>query len=125
MPKLTSAGRRVERRDAGPDFQTLMRPLMEEYATGGERPIADVRAALAVKLQLSEEDLAERIERACGPSTTASAGRPRTSDDAAYSNKHGGRLQDHGPRAAGARREPGPDRLACCPSSRTRSAFGR
>ena len=26
-----------------PDFQTLMRPLLEEYATGGERRIADVR----------------------------------------------------------------------------------
>lgn len=45
-----------------PDFQTLlMRPLLDEYATGGERPIADVRAVLAMRLGLSEEELAERL----------------------------------------------------------------
>ena len=44
-----------------PDFQTLMRPALEEYASGGERPIADVRAALATKFELTDEDLAERI----------------------------------------------------------------
>src|ERR1039458_3673723 len=44
-----------------PDFQTLMRPLLEEYAAGGERPIADVRAALATRLDLTEEELAERL----------------------------------------------------------------
>ena len=27
-----------------PDFQTLMRPLLEEYVAGGERRIADVFA---------------------------------------------------------------------------------
>ena len=44
-----------------PDFQTLMRPLLEEYAVGGERPIADVRAALAAKFALTPEELAERL----------------------------------------------------------------
>lgn len=44
-----------------PDFQTLMRPLLEEYAAGGERPIADVRAALATRFELTEEELAERL----------------------------------------------------------------
>lgn len=44
-----------------PDFQTLMRPVMQEYAAGGERRIADVRASLAVTFELTEEDLAERI----------------------------------------------------------------
>lgn len=45
-----------------PDFQTLMRPLLEEYASGGgERPIADVRAVLAAKFALTEEELAERL----------------------------------------------------------------
>lgn len=44
-----------------PDFQTLMRPLLEEYAAGGERPIADVRAALAARFELTEEELAERL----------------------------------------------------------------
>ena len=38
-----------------PDFQTLMRPLLEEYATGGERPISDVRAVLANRLGLTED----------------------------------------------------------------------
>jgi restriction system protein len=46
---------------AVPDFQTLMRPLLEEYATGGERRIADVRAVLATRLGLTEEELAERL----------------------------------------------------------------
>lgn len=46
---------------AVPDFQTLMRPLLEEYAAGGERPIAEVRAALASKFDLTPEELAERL----------------------------------------------------------------
>lgn len=46
---------------AVPDFQTLMRPVLEEYATGGERRIADVRAVLAERLGLTEHDLAERL----------------------------------------------------------------
>lgn len=44
-----------------PDFQTLMRPLLEEYATGGERRIGDVRAVLATRFRLTEEELAERL----------------------------------------------------------------
>jgi restriction system protein len=44
-----------------PDFQTLMRPLLEEYAAGGERPIAGVRAALATRLELTDEELVERL----------------------------------------------------------------
>jgi restriction system protein len=44
-----------------PDFQTLMRPLLEEYATRGEQRIADVRAELATRFALTEEDLAERL----------------------------------------------------------------
>ena len=44
-----------------PDYQTLMRPLLEEYAVGGERPIAEVRAALASKFELTPEELAERL----------------------------------------------------------------
>ena len=32
---------------AVPDFQTLMRPLLDQYATGTERSISDVRSALA------------------------------------------------------------------------------
>jgi hypothetical protein len=27
-----------------PDFQALMRPLLEEYSSGAERPIAEVRS---------------------------------------------------------------------------------
>jgi restriction system protein len=46
---------------AVPDFQTLMRPLLEEYATGDERRIADVRAVLATRFGLTEEELAERL----------------------------------------------------------------
>jgi restriction system protein len=43
------------------DFQTLMRPLLEEYAAGNERPIAAVRAALAAQFSLTPEELAERL----------------------------------------------------------------
>jgi restriction endonuclease Mrr len=38
-----------------PDFQTLMRPLLEEYAAGNERPIAEVRAALASQFDLTPD----------------------------------------------------------------------
>ena len=44
-----------------PTSRRLMRPLLEEYATGGERPIAEVRAALASKFALTPEELAERL----------------------------------------------------------------
>lgn len=44
-----------------PDFQTLMRPLLEEYASNGERAISDVREALSEKFELTEEELAERL----------------------------------------------------------------
>jgi restriction endonuclease Mrr len=44
-----------------PDFQSLMRPLLEEYADEGERPIREVRAALATRLGLTQEDLAQRL----------------------------------------------------------------
>lgn len=51
---------------AVPDFQTIMRPLLEEYAADQERPIADVRSQLARRFNLTEEELAERL-----PSGTA------------------------------------------------------
>jgi restriction system protein len=38
-----------------------MRPLLNEYAGGDERPIADVREALATKFELDDEDRAERL----------------------------------------------------------------
>jgi restriction system protein len=44
-----------------PDFQSLTRPLLEEYADEGERPIREVRAALATRLGLTQEDLAQRL----------------------------------------------------------------
>lgn len=44
-----------------PDFQTLMRPLLEEYADGEEKPIAEVRSVLATKFALTPEELAERL----------------------------------------------------------------
>ena len=46
-----------------PDFQTTMRPLLEEYASGGERPIAEVRAALASKFSLTGGTRGEVAER--------------------------------------------------------------
>lgn len=44
-----------------PNFQTLMRPLLEEYAADGEQRIADVRTALATRFELTGEERAERL----------------------------------------------------------------
>lgn len=40
-----------------PDFQSLMRPLLASLQDGDERSIKAVRAALADKFELSEQDL--------------------------------------------------------------------
>lgn len=49
-----------------PDFQTLMRPLLELHADGQEKTKEELRRALAEWFELTEEELAERI-----PSGTA------------------------------------------------------
>jgi restriction system protein len=49
-----------------PDFQTLMRPLLELHADGGEKTQPELRDALARRFELTEEDLAEML-----PSGTA------------------------------------------------------
>lgn len=49
-----------------PDFQTLMRPLLELHVDGAEKTQAELRDALAHRFELTEEDLAERL-----PSGTA------------------------------------------------------
>ena len=51
---------------ANPDFQTLMRPLLELHAGGAERTQKELRDALAKQFELTEEDLAEKL-----PSGTA------------------------------------------------------
>ena len=49
-----------------PDFQTLMRPLLELHVEGAERTQEELRDALARRFELTEEDLTERL-----PSGTA------------------------------------------------------
>jgi restriction system protein len=49
-----------------PDFQTLMRPLLELHADGREWTQAELRAALAEQFQLTDDELDERL-----PSGTA------------------------------------------------------
>jgi len=44
-----------------PDFQTLMLPLLRYFADGLEHTQRDVLPALAEKLQLTDEDLAEQL----------------------------------------------------------------
>lgn len=44
-----------------PDFQTLMRPLLDAYASGDERPISEVRRDLGEQFQLTDQELAERL----------------------------------------------------------------
>lgn len=51
---------------ANPDFQTLMRPLLELHADGAEKTQDPLRDALARQFELTEDDLAERL-----PSGTA------------------------------------------------------
>jgi restriction system protein len=51
---------------ANPDFQTLMRPLLELHADGQEKTQEALRDALAREFELTDEDLAERL-----PSGTA------------------------------------------------------
>jgi restriction system protein len=49
-----------------PDFQTLMRPLLDLHADGGEKTQPELRDALAQQFELTDEDLAEKL-----PSGTA------------------------------------------------------
>lgn len=49
-----------------PDFQTLMRPLLELHADGQDKTQVELRDALAHRFELSDDDLAERL-----PSGTA------------------------------------------------------
>jgi restriction system protein len=44
-----------------PDFQTLMLPVLQDYADGKERVSRDVRDNVATKLKLTAEDIAERL----------------------------------------------------------------
>jgi restriction system protein len=46
---------------AVPDFQFLMLPVLQEYADGNERLSRDVRTAIASRLGLTAEDIAERL----------------------------------------------------------------
>src|SRR5438552_12477789 len=51
---------------AVPDFQSLMRPMLEVLADGNERTAAELRDGLAERFHLSPEDRAEML-----PSGTA------------------------------------------------------
>jgi restriction system protein len=62
-----------------PDFQTLMRPLLELHADGDEKAQSELRDALARRFELTEEDLAERLPSGTARTfVTASPGLQRT-----------------------------------------------
>jgi restriction system protein len=44
-----------------PDFQTLMRPLLQLHGDGGEKTQPELRHALSAEFELSEDELVERI----------------------------------------------------------------
>jgi len=46
---------------ANPDFQTLMRPLLELHADGAEKSQQELRDGLVRQFALTEDDLAERL----------------------------------------------------------------
>jgi restriction system protein len=46
---------------AVPDYQSLMYPVLAELADGSERPLREVRERVAVRLQLSNEDLVHLV----------------------------------------------------------------
>lgn len=49
---------------AVPDFQTLMLPVLQAYADGKERVSSEVRDAVAARLGLTTDDVAERLPTA-------------------------------------------------------------
>ena len=112
-----------------PDFQTLMRPLLEEYASGGEKPIADVRTALARSSTSPTRTSRRGLPSGWpGRSTTASAGRRRTSTACGLLGDGRGARCTRSP-IAGARysqRTPSGSTSACSRSSQSsRSSGGR
>ena len=44
-----------------PDFQTLMLPVLREFADGAEHATKDVRQRVAAQLHLTAEDIAEMV----------------------------------------------------------------
>jgi restriction system protein len=44
-----------------PDFQSFFKPLLEFAADGKEHSVREAREWIAIKMQLSEEDLKERL----------------------------------------------------------------
>jgi restriction system protein len=44
-----------------PDFQTLMLPVLREFADGAEHATKDIRQRVADRLQLTPTDIAESI----------------------------------------------------------------
>jgi restriction system protein len=58
---LFYTGQLKERPMAVPDFQTLMRPVLDQYADGSERPAKEVREALGKALHLSDQDMQEML----------------------------------------------------------------
>ncbi len=74
MPNTTTIGAQADTacrstvltQMANPDFQTLMRPLLELHAGGAEKTQKELRDELAQQFELTEEDLAEKL-----PSGTA------------------------------------------------------
>jgi restriction system protein len=39
-----------------PDFQTLMRPVLEELEDGADRPVAELRERLATRFALTDDE---------------------------------------------------------------------
>lgn len=60
---MNRTGRNLDRVEpvAVPDFQTLMRPLLEALASGDDRTITWIRGALAETFSLSQDELEEMI----------------------------------------------------------------
>jgi restriction system protein len=46
-----------------PDFQTLMLPVLRQFAEGAERRSGDIRAPLAKEFALTPDEIAQRFER--------------------------------------------------------------
>jgi restriction system protein len=46
-----------------PDFQTMMLPVLKQFAEGTERRSGDIRAPLAKEFALTADEVAQRFER--------------------------------------------------------------
>lgn len=49
-----------------PDFQTIMRPVLGALEDGKAKPTSDIRAAVAGRFALTQDELEEKVRKSSG-----------------------------------------------------------